>query len=586
MDPSAIAEKPEVPQWEREEGVPQFADPFIQKYLSGRDALIDQEQSRRSDYSFRQSLTPLAREACRIVKRIRREEHETILKHESTNDSTGTNESLAYPGAMYAFVKDKARTTKTWQILRKMPKGALLHCHLDAMVDMEWLVSEMLHTNGMCMTSDQPLTTEKARNEANIRFHFKHQSTGEGKLIWTDSWDPSVTVSAKEAADSFPEGGVAGFQIWLISRLTISAEEASRQHYGQDHIWRNFVSCFAVIESILFYGPIFRAALQHVLRGLVADGVSWVEFRLAFGFKYYQKELETPCEGYGDFFDAFDEEVEKFRATPEGKSFWGCRFIWTAVRLLDKKAIIDNMKDCIEIKLAFPDLLAGYDLVGQEDLGRPLADLTPELFWFKKRCAEEGVDIPFYFHAGETVGNGNEADKNLYDAILLGTRRIGHAFSLSKHPLLIDMVKQKRILVESCPISNEVLRLTGSIKSHTLPALLAQGVSASLSNDDPTILGHDSNGLTPDFWHAFHGWDNLGLHGLASLAENSVRYAAFEPDVDAKEWIKEIKDGINGQGLRAERMRQWTREWNKFCEWVVKEYAIDYGADDDDEDDV
>ena len=48
---------------------------------------------------------------------------------------------------------------------------------------------------------------------------------------------------------------------------------------------------------------------------------------------------------------------------------------------------------------------------------------------------------------------------NLFDAVLLGTRRIGHAFSLHKHPLLVDMVKEKKILVESCPISNEVLRL-------------------------------------------------------------------------------------------------------------------------------
>lgn len=30
-------------EWEREQGIPQFSDPFIQKYFSGRDALIVQE---------------------------------------------------------------------------------------------------------------------------------------------------------------------------------------------------------------------------------------------------------------------------------------------------------------------------------------------------------------------------------------------------------------------------------------------------------------------------------------------------------------------------------------------------------------
>ena len=53
---------------------------------------------------------------------------------------------------------------------------------------------------------------------------------------------------------------------------------------------------------------------------------------------------------------------------------------------------------------AYPHLLAGYDLVGAEDLGRPLSDLVPELFWFRKQCAQEGVNIPFFFHAGETLG--------------------------------------------------------------------------------------------------------------------------------------------------------------------------------------
>lgn len=233
------------------------------------------------------------------------------------------------------------------------------------------------------------------------------------------------------------------------------------------------------------------------------------------------------------------------------------------------------------MKQMYPEVIAGFDLVGQEDLGRPLADLTPELFWFKKSCAENGVDIPFYFHAGETLGDGDETDENLFDAILLGTRRIGHGFSLYKHPLLIDMVKEKRILVESCPISNEVLRLTGSIMSHPLPALLARGVPVALCNDDPAILGHGHSGMTHDFWQALQGWENLGLDGLASLAENSVRWASFE-DLNTKEWTQEIKDGTFGKGVRAARMKEWAKEWEKFCQWVVLEFGVDEDLDPED----
>lgn len=236
------------------------------------------------------------------------------------------------------------------------------------------------------------------------------------------------------------------------------------------------------------------------------------------------------------------------------------------------------MKQCISMKLEFPDLIAGYDLVGQEDAGRPLSDLSRLLFWFKKTCAEQGVDIPFFFHAGETLGDGDSVDENLFDAILLGTRRIGHGFSLYKHPLLIDMVKDKKILIESCPVSNEVLRLTGSIMSHPLPALLARGVPCSLSNDDPTILGQRVVGMTHDFWQAVQGWENLGLAGLGSLAENSVRWACFE-DYSAKEWVQDVKDGSMGKGVRAMRLKEWMRRWERFCAWVVEEFGVDENLD-------
>jgi adenosine deaminase CECR1 len=229
------------------------------------------------------------------------------------------------------------------------------------------------------------------------------------------------------------------------------------------------------------------------------------------------------------------------------------------------------MKECIKIKKAHPQLLAGFDFVGQEDLGRPLKDLIPEIFWFQNRCKEEGVHIPFYFHAGETLGDGDEADQNLFDAILLNTRRIGHGYSLFKHPLLIDKVKEKMILIESCPVSNEVLRLTSSIKSHPLPALLARGVNTALSNDDPAILGQGTAGMSHDFWQALQGWDNLGLAGLGSLAENSVRWAAFD-DCSDEEWHESIKAGVHGSGIQANRMQEWHCAWEKFCEWIVTEF--------------
>ena len=136
------------------------------------------------------------------------------------------------------------------------------------------------------------------------------------------------------------------------------------------------------------------------------------------------------------------------------------------------------------------------------------------------------------------------------------------------------MIKEKKILIESCPISNEVLRLCASVLSHPLPALLARGVACSLSNDDPSILGQGTNGMTHDFWQVLQGWDNLGLAGLGSLAENSVRWAIFE-DQTSTAWVHDIKEASLGSGVRAERMKQWSIEWEQFCLWIVTEFGDD-----------
>lgn len=475
---------------------------------------------------------------------------------------------------MFSLSKDRMEQTKLWQIVRKMPKGSLLHSHLDAMVDFNFLFDVLFDTPGIHMMSDRPLVTDEDLREAQLLFRYFKTTRTEGNVWAKDSYTPSEPIVLAQAADSFPNGGREGFRKWLFSRCTLSQTDAVAQHHGIDDIWRKFAMCFRVCNSMIHYEPIFRAFLRRLMTQLKADGINYVELRFAWQLDYCREGRETPEADFTAMMDHLAEEVKKFQASEEGKGFWGIRTIWTSLRFFPERSIVQDMDNCITTKITHPELIAGYDLVGQEDTGRPLRDLLPEIFWFRKQCAEEGVNIPFFFHAGETLGSGSDTDHNLFDAILLGTRRIGHGFSLYKHPLLIDLVKEKKILIESCPISNEVLRLCGSVMSHPLPALLARGVACCLCNDDPAMLGQDTAGSTHDFWQALQGWENLGLAGLGSLAENSIRWSAFE-DQTADEWAKDVREASLGDTLKAKRIREWQIEWEKFCLWIVTEYGGD-----------
>ncbi|KAK3117160.1 hypothetical protein LTR53_001739 [Teratosphaeriaceae sp. CCFEE 6253] len=561
-------------QWAKDEGVPGVGEPFIQRYLDGRDALVAQEKQQRSDHVFREGLSPMAAEAAAIVSSIRFEEQQTVWNAQY-EDNLAKQESIeVHPGMMFGLARSRMETSKLWRIVKKMPKGTLLHCHLEAMGDPGWLIEEALRVDGMCISSELPLHTDEARLLQPFTFSYvKPAKRQAATSIWTSDYQKSNHVPVETAAAAFP-GGREAFVDWVRSRVSITHEEALRHHMGPNAIWRKFLSCFPILASLQRYEPIFRKFIRQMLGELHADGVRWVDIRSIFMQPFTRTGAGKADGDYEGMLAVLQEEIDAFKQSEEGKGFWGARLIWTTSRQLGKRKVVEDMMECITMKQRFPNLIAGYDLVGQEDLGRPLSELTPELFWFKKTCAEEGVNIPFYFHAGETLGDGDAIDENLFDAVLLGTRRIGHGFSLYKHPLLVDMVKEKKILVESCPVSNEVLRLTTSIMSHPLPALLARGVPCALCNDDPAILGQGNSGMTHDFWQALQGWENLGLEGLASLAENSVRWATFD-DCSPKVWQEQIKAGAFGSGIRAERMQEWAREFEKFCQWVVLEFGAE-----------
>ncbi|KAJ4344329.1 hypothetical protein N0V85_009803, partial [Neurospora sp. IMI 360204] len=110
--------------------LPSPNDPILAKYHAARAALIAQEAKQRSDHVFRQSLSPLARRACSIVSRIRLEEQQKIWTpdlEEQLARKEENNGIIIHPGMMFTLAKETMEATKLWKIVRRMPKGALLH---------------------------------------------------------------------------------------------------------------------------------------------------------------------------------------------------------------------------------------------------------------------------------------------------------------------------------------------------------------------------------------------------------------------------------------------------------------------------
>ncbi|KAG6862094.1 hypothetical protein C0995_007224 [Termitomyces sp. Mi166 len=311
----------------------------------------------------------------------------------------------------------------------------------------------------------------------------------------------------------------------------------------------------SVNGGLIRFAPIFPDYIREFLKSSIEDGINYVEARVNFLFKYMvgeDGEENIPHREWLLMFDRVLTEVkdDMQRQGREGE-FIGARIIYSTIRFITPDELYWYLEDCIALKKEFPHLIAGFDLVGNENELKPLIDYIEPLLRFKERQKEEGVDIPFIFHAGETLGDGTHADDNLYDALLLGTRRIGHGYSLVKHPKLIEVCRQKHIAIEVCPISNEILRLTSSMPMHILPILVNSGVPVALCSDDPAVFGN--MGLTFDFFQVLVSSELTGLDTLRQFARDSLEHSTLADDEKQyaialweKEWSKFIDDIVAG----------------------------------------
>lgn len=489
--------------------------------------------------------------------------------------------------------------TEVWNAVHRMPKGALLHCHFDGTVDTRFLLAHARQTPGMAMKADMPLSTKEALWKATVEFWVLPDKEERARTsIYSDDYEPGSWISFSTARETFPyphpylsdhheseahlpdylfpsrqntassslpNGNVSStsdagsnkalaFDAYVHALMTLTPHSAAPAISNSKQAWVKFQSTFGVIAGLLGYEPTLKAYTKELLRSHARDGISYTEARINFLTEFMVRSDGTADLNHEDWVRIFIEAVNEVKAEITDGSFVDAKIIYTTVRFVDNEKLRWYLEDCLALKKKFPEWIVGFDLVGHEDPLLPLKVYIPELLRFKQRCAEEGVEIPFVFHAGETLEDGGDADLNLYDALVLDTKRIGHGVSLARHPTLIDMVKERDICVEICPISNQILGYTASICSHpSLLALLHRNVPIALSSDDPSIF--ENFGLSYDFYQLVVSSKSTTLMSLAVLARRSLKYAL----VDDK--------------TKEEMLADWDKRWKAFLSWFLGEYG-------------
>ena len=139
-------------------------------------------------------------------------------------------------------------------------------------------------------------------------------------------------------------------------------------------------------------------------------------------------------------------------------------------------------------------------------------------------------------HAGEEAG-----PDYVWQALdVLGAERIDHGIRAMEDPDLIRRLRNDQVPLTVCPMSNVALRACGSLAEHVLPAMVAEGLKATVNSDDPAYFGGyiDAN---------FAAARAMGLseQQIVALARNSFD-ACFGTQEQRGRWLAELGTAAAG----------------------------------------
>jgi adenosine deaminase CECR1 len=375
-----------------------------------------------------------------------------------------------------------------------MPKGGLLHVHSSSVGNANWLVKRAI------------------ADENCYIYMLDDGSILKGKMnIFSKGKAPKGYELMSSLAAQDP-----GFASKVTDMITLSLEDSL-----SPNPWIKFESCFERIERILQYAPILKDYYTQAFEDLVLDNIQIIELRTEASKITQLFDLDGKIYSSNEAIALHRNIAEKIR---EKSPDFMLKLIISDVRTINVSQQQKSLEDAFKLRSKYPDLIVGYDLVGSETTGHKtfyyLDNLLDDAHEFSQKYH---TNLPYYFHAGESDWATNE---NLYDAILLQSKRIGHAFNLFHFPELIKKIKQQNICIEACPISNQILGYITDLRIHPAAGYLKTGLQCILSSDDPMIFR--TSGLSYDFWEAIMAW-NLDLSDIKQLCINSISYSSLDP---------------------------------------------------------
>jgi aminodeoxyfutalosine deaminase len=314
----------------------------------------------------------------------------------------------------------------------------------------------------------------------------------------------SVASLTKAELHLHLEGSIQASTVCALTArhgVAVTEQEVRRRYAYQNFL--EFLEAFKWVTSFLRDPRDYALITGTLAEHLLSQRVVYAEVTISVGVMLLRKQ--SP-----------EKNFEAILAAAEPFEKHGLRINWIfdAVRQFGPEAamrVLEVAKQCASKSIvAFG--------IGGDELSVPTSELRPVY----DRAGALGLHR--LIHAGEIGG-----PEKIREAVeLLSAERIGHGIAAINDPALMDLLADRRIPLEICPISNirtgalarQLRRVEASIEDHPLPALFRHGIPIVLSTDDPAMF-HAT--LAEEYENAHH----LGMteNELLRLAQMSFDFS-------------------------------------------------------------
>ncbi len=368
------------------------------------------------------------------------------------------------------------RGTSLYKLFSRMPKGRLMHAHIEATFDAHYALS-------LAFGCPEVYVFLKPETDGYRYLQLAHRAWFSGPV--PEGWTPLPEAMAADP---------------LLKEKIFAAVTSNIENIDAD-IWPKFEAIFDRYKAINNYKPFFVKLYTRVFTQMAEEGLLGVDFRYISQDQFDADGRQLERDEYVDLVKQIESEVQKTYP------YFKVRLIYCYYKGVPAETVPERLEYARHLVEKYPGTVIAYDMVGEEDCGKDLGYYAQVL---------KDAPVPIIMHAGESIDPEN---RNVEYAMDLGISRVGHGMNLYNFPTQVQRAKEKHLMLEVCPLSNQLLGYVPDLRKHPAAGYIKNGLNVTINSDDCAIF--DTAYITDDLLAAYLCWD-LSMADIKRCLLNSL----------------------------------------------------------------